>query len=252
MKSDGDRSIVFLGIATLALQFGLGLLNCYIPYMPLKLFLNCCIGCWVTTALMMHAHEAAHGLVFGPNHIWKNRLYGLFVNLGIGMPFYSYFKKFHKKHHKFIGDEVLDIEYPTEFEAYIFPNTPFGKYLYFLCQPFIYACRMPAFILKRPYWYVDLEEIANCVIIFLVYGGLSYSRYAHIYNHLSLSLLVATASNMFGFWGMVSHIEFFKMEETSSYYGWMNKFYLNFGYHVEHHDFPNIPSCYLPQVSIIP
>jgi len=39
-----------------------------------------------------------------------------------------------------------------------------------------------------------------------------------------------------------------KKHETFSYYGWLNYFTLNVGYHNEHHDFPRIPCSKLPEL----
>uniref|UniRef100_A0A915L518 Sphingolipid delta4-desaturase N-terminal domain-containing protein n=1 Tax=Romanomermis culicivorax TaxID=13658 RepID=A0A915L518_ROMCU len=251
MKKDGDRSLVFEGILVCLLHVSLGVFQSYFDSRPLKTAYIVFLGPTLATIMTLHLHEAAHGLVFGPNHVWKNRLYGYAINLFMGGAFFAYFKRQHKNHHKYIGDEVLDSEYPSEMEAKIFSSNPVSKFAWFLLNPFIFFIRTPTFILKNSFWEISGEIFLNQILnlsfnIFLLYKG-----WVDLWLYFIFSALLANESHMFGFWGVSSHVEFLKDKETTSYYGWMNKIFLNFGYHMEHHDFPSIPSKYLPEVTKI-
>uniref|UniRef100_A0A915KTR5 Sphingolipid delta4-desaturase N-terminal domain-containing protein n=1 Tax=Romanomermis culicivorax TaxID=13658 RepID=A0A915KTR5_ROMCU len=248
MKSDGDRNLVLTGLALTVCQISFGLINDWLTYAPLRFLFICVVGTWLTTAVMLHVHEAAHGLIFGPNHVWKNRIYGLVINLSLGLPFYSFFKKHHKSHHKSMGDEFLDCEYPSDLEVALFSDTSLGKYLWILANPVIYTIRTPVLMVQRFKWGWDVEEFINIFTIIAFNGLLFYLDCCQMVNYLFCCSMIASQSNMFGFWGLMSHTEFIKYRETYSYYGILNKIYINFGYHVEHHDFPGIPSKYLPEI----
>lgn len=252
MKADGDRVMAVYGFMLMVLQFSFAYINCYVlENLPCRILLNCTIGSFVASAIFMHIHEAGHGLIFGPNHIWKNRIYGAMLNFAISIPMYSFFKKHHKDHHKFQGEKDVDIEYPYEFEPKYFRGA-LGKYLWLVVNPSFLIYRAGALGMSVVEAYIlKLEEkftFATSIIFtfWLVTSGRFYMA-----SHLFLSYMVATAGPMIGFWNIDSHVEFFHMEETGCYYGWLNYFMLNFGYHIEHHDFPNVPSRFLPQVRIL-
>ena len=246
MKANGDRRQFLIGMFVIFLQFSLALFNNFGPLsLPWKFFLNICIGSWLANWIFLSIHEATHGLVFGPCHPVKNRLYALFLNLFVGFPFYSFFKTHHIDHHKWQGVEHVDVEYPTRLEVRLFNGNAIRRFFFLTLNPFLQHFRA-WFVGPNKHWhYEDIINYASVIGFDVMWGMLGMPW---ISTHLLLSCLVASGCSLIGLWAVGTHTLFFADEETISYYGWLNPLYLNFGYHMEHHDFPNIPGRYLPQV----
>jgi len=133
-------------------------------------------------------------------------------------------------------------------EAKIFGNQCVTKWLWFLVNPILTSARTPLFLVRKSRWELSLEEVLNHVSVHGVNLWLMFSGRLDIMLYLAFASFVAMQSHMFGFWGVSVHVEYFRCRENQSYYGWMNKLFLNFGYHQEHHDFPGVPGRLLPKV----
>ncbi|KAI6183599.1 Sphingolipid 4-desaturase [Aphelenchoides bicaudatus] len=170
----------------------------------------------VNHALALAIHDVSHNTAFGNNHALKNRFFGMFANLPIGVPISISFKKYHVEHHRYLSEDGLDTDLPTEFEAKFF-TTPF---------------QIINAIVQIAY---DIGILYFCGIKSLIY--LVAGTFLAMGPHLSSAHFIS------------EHYAFNGEQETYSYYGVWNLVLYNVGYHTEHHDFPYIPGRNLPKVS---
>lgn len=203
---------------------------------PTFLLMAYFIGGTITHSTFLAIHEITHNMCFTvPFH---NDLYAIFVNLIVPVPYSMMFKTAHAEHHRYLGWEGIDADVPTRFEGQLLSNL-FGKLFFLTFQILFYAVR-PTIVRT-----IKFEKL-------------------HILNYvtqLSFNILVVY---FFGWWPILYFVasvflgtcwhplaghfisEHFIFEgngdqETFSYYGPLNWLMWNAGYHVEHHDFPNIP-----------
>lgn len=202
------------------------------------------LGGTVNHSLSLAIHEIAHNLAFGHNRPLANRLFGFFANLPIGLPVSISFKKYHLDHHRYQGDEKMDVDIPSDLETKLFNHT-FHKFVWVLLQPWFYAIR-PFFVNPKP---LSMLEIVNLVIQIsfdiILYKYLGFKALAY----LIIGTFMATGLHPMAGHFISEHYMFVKGYETYSYYGPLNWLTWNVGYHNEHHDFPSIPGSRLPEVS---
>ncbi|XP_066923566.1 sphingolipid delta(4)-desaturase DES1-like [Clytia hemisphaerica] len=194
-------------------------------------------------ALLLAIHEIAHNMAFGHVKPLYNRIFGIIVNMPIGVPMAMSFKKYHLEHHRYQGHENIDVDIPTEIEARLFTTT-MGKAIWMFLQPFFYALRP---LVVNPKVACKLEvfnfilQIVFDVIIFQYFGGKA------LFYLIAGSLLGMGLHPVAGHF-ISEHYMFSSEHDTYSYYGILNKLTFNVGYHNEHHDFPNVPGSLLPKV----
>ena len=191
--------------------------------------------------LMLAMHELSHNLGF--KKMLHNRIFSLFANLPIGIPSAISFKRYHLEHHKYQGEVGVDVDIPTPAEGRIFQST-FMKLLFVMNQIFFYALR-PLFVNpKTPGKWEAINAV--CCIAFDAAIVLTMGPWALFY--LILSTYLGAGLHPVAGHFIAEHYVFVKGAETYSYYGPLNIFGFNVGYHNEHHDFPNIPGSRLPEL----
>lgn len=222
----------------------------------------------INHSLTLAIHEISHNQAFGHSHPMANKLFGLFVNLPIGFPISISFKKYHLEHHRYQGDDLLDTDIPSKFEAEVFTTT-FMKIFWVILQPIFYAFRPFIQNPKPPSTLEFLNLITQLSFDYMIGVTLGW----HIVFYMAASSLICMGMHPVAGHFISEHYIMFKenedsvkrashkgsdnvysgngmllIPETCSYYGILNKITFNVGYHVEHHDFPSIPGSLLPKV----
>lgn len=78
------------------------------------------IGGTANQNIFLAIHEITHNLAF--RGIRANKFLAIGANLAIGVPYAMAFKGYHIEHHKFLGEDGIDTDLPSRFEAMILNN----------------------------------------------------------------------------------------------------------------------------------
>jgi sphingolipid delta-4 desaturase len=207
-------------------------------------FIAWAYGGTIAHSLSLMTHEVSHNLIFQSKE--ANEAFGIFCNIGMGIPSSTMFKRYHLEHHLFQGDDDRDVDIPTYWEGNFFTNT-FLKIIWLFLQPLFYSIRP---LIIRPKAPQMLDMICNATVIasdLVVFYFCGWRGVAYLVASTLLGLGLHPCAGHF----VSEHYVFTEGYETYSYYGPLNILCWNVGYHNEHHDFPRVPGWRLPQVKAI-
>ncbi|QRV82085.1 Fatty acid desaturase [Ceratobasidium sp. AG-Ba] len=198
------------------------------------------IGGTANHNLFLAIHEITHNLAF--RGVKANKLFAMFANLPIGIPYAITFKKYHIEHHKHLGEDGIDTDLPSRLEMICLQNVA-GKAFFCTFQILFYALR-PGFIRsQRPtiwHLYNLVTQLTFNVVLYKWLGGRALA-------YLIMSSFFAGSLHPCAAHFIAEHYLWDGLDqETYSYYGPLNVLAYNVGYHNEHHDFPSIPWTRLP------
>lgn len=228
-------------VAAVQLTAAYGIGRVWQPSWPMFLAVAYVLGGTMTHLSGIIMHECCHNLVceWGP----ANRLYALLSNLPIPVPVAASFRRYHLEHHTFQGVEGRDPDLPLPFELRLIRGGTVNKFIWMFFYPLMYLVRGAAFgYAPSKHEIINWAFTAICdVIIYQICGwkGLFY---------LFASLWLGYSFHPVAAHFIQEHYTYVDGQETYSYYGWSNWFFLNIGFHNEHHDFPKVPWSKLPQL----
>lgn len=231
------------GLLTLAIVVAQTSIAAMMNKAPWSIYLStmALVGSILNHTAAMAIHEASHNLAAPSNTL--NRLVSILGNLVMGVPHQANFERYHMKHHLFLGQPGQDNDLPAPELARWVGNSSIRKAIWLAFYPLAYA------ITQRPERPTQ-AQIANVVIQLAWDAGILYFLGPWAFTYLLGSTLLGTSAlNPVSAHWIDEHFERDEdRQETHSYYGWLNIFNFNVGYHNEHHDFPNIPGSRLPKL----
>ncbi|KAI0747066.1 dihydroceramide delta(4)-desaturase [Daedaleopsis nitida] len=274
---------VVLGVVSL--QIGLAcLLRNYHPLSPVFLLTAYVIGGTANHNLFLAIHEITHNLAFRSPRM--NKALAVFANLPIGIPYSAAFKRYHIEHHKFLGEDGIDTDLPTNLEL-ICLNNVLGKVFFATFQILFYALR-PGFVRMQAFTQWHFVNLLT-QLVFDYALVTAFGKGPLIYLLMS-SFWAGSLHPLAGHFIAEHYVWDGLQQETYSYYGCLNVFAYNVrsppptfsashlpfphivpaffffplsyphasekysclhthtqvGYHNEHHDFPSVPWTRLP------
>ena len=232
----------FLILFVVALQISISFLIKDYPWWSV-LIAAYLIGAFANHSLFVLIHECAHNLIFKKRIF--NILAGIFADLPNVVPSSVSFRAYHLKHHSYQGDYNLDADLASRWEAKFIGNSFFGKAFWLLFFPVFQALRPPRL---KEIKFASAWTFVNWVAVFGfdVLIIMTFGWTAFLYFVFSFTFSIGL--HPLGARWIQEHYLTSPPQETYSYYGPLNIFALNVGYHNEHHDFPSISWNKLPEL----
>lgn len=200
-----------------------------------------CFGAVLNHSLFVLYHDITHFNCF--KSVKVNQIFAIIANLPQIIPSAIGFGRYHRDHHTSLGDVLNDPDIPTVWEIHFFKKW-YLRLGYFILMPLFYGLR-PYFKAPKPPILMEYINLIACfTYAYLIYFFFSGKALAYLF----LSTWVGFSIHPVTAHVIAEHYEFIKGQDTYSYYGWINLINFNMGYHIEHHDFPNISWHRLPEV----
>lgn len=204
------------------------------------------VGAFASHALFVLIHDACHDAIF-KKRVW-NKVWGIFCNVGQGLPSAMGFRTFHLLHHSHLNEIENDADLAFSWEAKLVKNIWWRKAIWFLLFFAIEAIR-PAKLEKGKTF--DRWVILNIIVIFAT----NWAIYTYIgpwaLGFIFLSSFFSVGLHPVGARWVQEHYTYKEGQETYGYYGLLNKIQFNIGYHNEHHDFYRVPWVHLPKIKAL-
>jgi sphingolipid 4-desaturase/C4-monooxygenase len=198
------------------------------------------VGAVLSHWLGQTIHETSHRLAARTR--WANRALAWFANAPMVLPIAETFHRYHVEHHAHLGIVGHDADLPLPIEIDLVGKSRFAKFIWLTLYPAVYFARGARYARR-----VSAPEIANAVVIALINVALWKLLGPIGFAYLALSTFIGHGLHPVAAHFIHEHSLFSARQETSSYYGPLNRVTFNVGYHVEHHDFMNIPGWRLPE-----
>lgn len=199
------------------------------------------IGTVLSNGLWVLIHECAHQLIWPQR--WQNLATGILANVSHVIPSSIAFQRDHMRHHAFLGDDTEDADLPSRWEVELVGTSRVGKFLWLaLCPLFQVAHHYRIKQLSKP----DAWDILNGTAVYGADVLLTFLFGFKPLVYLFCSTFFGLGLHPFGARFIQEHHVINPRQETYSYYGSLNLFAFNVGYHTEHHDFPHVPWNRLP------
>lgn len=240
-------AVITVGVVAgqVALAWGLGHLG--LSYWWAALLAAWCVGAFANHAMFVVIHDGTHNLVF--KSVLLNKMLIVLADLPNTLPTAMGFRCYHVKHHSHLGDYDYDADLPSRWEADLVGDRWYGKagwLFFFALFQLTRLERLKGTVPMRNRW-----TIYNGAAVFLFDAAVLYFCGVNGLLYLFLSFWFSVGLHPLGARWIQEHFTLDPEQETFDYYGPLNFFALNIGYHNEHHDFPDIPWRRLPQLKRI-